>query len=222
MKGSLVHLKIITAFGCALFFAGSVSAQPQWLNQFAFNVGGGLNEPYLATKTNLAPGWNAQGGIGYNFTSHLTIMAEIEYDHFRINDKALATLGTPQGYPGGSLKNESITIDPVWHFRKPKSSWDVYVIGGGGAFGRTQNLSRPTIATATGTNPFFGFNTPGYPSSVVALDYTVHKAGVDVGFGISMKVAWNFKLYAEAKYNHVFAGSLKNMDYMPISIGVRF
>jgi opacity protein-like surface antigen len=214
---------IITASCCAFFLAGSLSAQPQWqwLNQFAFNVGGGLNEPFLATKTNLSLGWNVQGGVGYNFTRHFTVMAEIEYDEFHITAKALNMLGTPQGYPGGHLKNESIAIDPVWHFH-PKGSWDVYAIGGGGAFSRTQSLIRPTVATATGTDPFFGFNTPGYPSSQTALDYTVHKPGLDVGFGMSVKVAWNFKLYAEAKYNRVFAGSLGHMDYMPISIGVRW
>ncbi len=216
-------MKILITGCCALFFAGALAAQPQWqwLDLVAFNVGGGYNFPLSTTKTNLAPGWNAQGGVGYNFTRHFTIMAEIEYDKFRINDKALATLGTPQGYPSGTLKNESIVINPVWHFH-PKGSWDVYAIGGGGAFSRTQSLTRPTVATATGTNPFFGFNTPGYPSSQVALDYTVHKPGVDVGFGISVKVKWNFKLYAEGKYNHIFAGSLGNMDYTPISLGVRW
>lgn len=212
---------LISASCCALFFAGALGAQPQWLEQFAFNVGGGYNVPFLTTKTNLAPGWNAQGGVGYNFTRHLAIMAEIEYDEFRINDKALNSLGTPQGYPSGKLKNESVTIDPVWHFH-PKGSWDVYAIGGGGAFSRTQTLVRPTVATATGTNAFFGFNTPGYPSSQTALDYTVHKPGLDVGFGASIKVKWNLKLYAEAKYNRVFAGSLGHMDYLPVSLGVRF
>ncbi len=214
---------IITASCCAFLFAGALSAQPrwQWLDQFAFNVGGGVEPPFLTTKTNLALGWNAQGGVGYNFTKRLAIMAEIEYDEFRINDHALNTLGTPQGYPSGRLKNESVTIDPVWHFH-PKGVWDVYAIGGGGAFSRTQSLTRPTIATATGTNPFFGFNTPGYPSSQTALDYTVHKPGLEVGLGASIKVYWNFKLYAEAKYVRVFAGSLGHMDYLPVSIGVRW
>jgi opacity protein-like surface antigen len=212
---------IITASCCALFFAGALSAQPQWLNQFAFNVGGGVEEPFLNTRTNLSLGWNAQGGVGYNFTPHLAIMAEIEYDQFRITDKALNLLGTPQAYPGGHLKSESITIDPVWHFH-PKGGWDVYAIGGGGAFSRTRTLTRPTVATATGTDPFFGFNTPGYPASETLLTYTVHKPGVDVGFGISMTLKWNVKLYLEAKYNHVFTGSLKNMDYLPVSLGFRF
>lgn len=216
-------MKTIIIASCALFFAGALDAQSrwQWLNQFAFNVGGGIQEPFLTTKTNLKLDWNAQGGVGYNFTPHLTIMAEIEYDEFHLTQSALNSLGTPQGYPNGHLKNESITIDPVWHFH-PKGSWDVYAIGGGGAFSRTQSLGRPTIATATGTNPFFGFNSPGYPASNVALDYTIHKPGVDVGFGASIKMTWNLKLYAEAKYIRVFEGSLGHMDYMPISIGVRW
>jgi hypothetical protein len=215
---------IIPASCCALFFAGALSAQSKWqdvLDQFAFNVGGGVQEPFLTTKTNLPLGWNAQGGVGYNFTKHFTLMAEIEYDQFRITTKALNTLGTPQGYPGGHLKNESITVDPMWHFH-PKGSWDFYAIGGGGAFSRTQSLTRPTVATATGLNPFFGFNSPGYPSSEMALDYTIHKPGLDFGLGISTKVKWNIKLYAEAKYIHVFEGSLGHMDYMPISLGIRW
>jgi opacity protein-like surface antigen len=211
---------IITASCCAFFFAGAVGAQPQWLNQFAFNVGGGISEPFSITRTNLSPAWNAQGGFGYNFTPHLAVMAEIEYDIFRINDKALQTLGTPEGYPGGHLRSESVTIDPVWHFH-PKGSWDVYAIGGGGAFVRDQYLAKPTVATATGSNPFFGFNSPGYPSSQIGLDYEIHKPGLDAGFGVSIKVAYNIKLYLEARYDHIFAGPLR-MDYAPISVGLRF
>ncbi len=212
---------IFIASCCALFFSGALAAQPQWLNQLAFNVGGGYNVPFGATKTNLAPGWNAQGGVGYNFTKHFTLMAEIEYDHFRIPETALAKLGTPQAYPGGYLKMESITVDPQWHFH-PRGTWDYYVIGGGGAFARAQNLTRPTVATATGTDPFFGFNTPGYPSSQAPLHYEVHKPGLDIGVGAQITIKWNVKIYAEVKYNIVFAGSLGNMNYMPASIGLRW
>jgi opacity protein-like surface antigen len=215
---------IINASCCAFFFAGALSAQPpQWLEQIAANVGGGISEPFLTTRTNLSLAYNAQGGVGYNFTRHFALMAEIEYDKFRISDKALNTLGTPQGFPSGHLRTESITIDPLWHlFPKPQRGWDIYVTGGGGAYLRDQTLGRPTVATATGTNPFFGFNNPGYPASNTLLNYEIHKPGLDAGFGISVQVAWNVKLYAEARYNHIFAGSLGHMDYVPISVGVRW
>lgn len=217
-------MKIFTSVSCcAFFFAGAVSAQGlrAILDQFSFNVGGGIDEMVSNSHKNLAGGWNAQAGVGYNFTPHLGLMFETEYDRLRITDGALTTLGTPQGFPGGKVREEAVTLNPVWHFH-PKGSWDVYVMGGGGAYQRLQQLSKPIIATATGTNPFFGFNTPGYPASEINLGYTVNKPGVDVAAGISVKVKWNFKLYAEARYNHVFMGSLGHMDYAPISVGVRW
>ena len=221
VKGSLRHLKIFISASCwVFFFAGVIHAQGI-LDRFAFNVGGGITETVLSTHKELVGNWNAQAGVGYNFTPHLGLMLDIEYDKLRITSGALNTLGTPQGYPGGSVRNEAITLDPVWHFR-PKGSFDVYVIGGGGTYQRQQVLTRPTVATATGSNPFFGFNTPGYPASETNLSYTVYKPGVDIGVGVSIKVKWNFKLYAEGKYNHVFMGSLGHMDYVPICVGVRW
>ena len=213
----------ITASCCAFLFAGALSAQPQWLNQFAFNVGGGISLPESTSKPNLSPAWNAQGGFGYNFTPHLAIMAEIEYDQFRLSSKALDSLGTPQGYPGGHLRTESITIDPVWHlFPKPQRYWDFYVTGGGGAYARGQSLSRPTVATATGQNPYFGYNNPGYPASDFNLNYVIHKPGLDAGVGYTFTIAYNVKLYFEVRYNHIFAGSLGHVDYVPVAIGARW
>jgi opacity protein-like surface antigen len=218
-------LKIfISASCCAFFFAGALGAQTLTqtiLDRINFNLGGGIDENLLTTKQNLAGKWNAQGGVGYNFTPHLGVMLEIEYDRERITDTALNRLGTPQGFPSGSVKLQGVTVDPVWHFF-PKKTWDVYVTGGGGAFQRTQHLATPIAATATGTDPFFGFNAPGYPASNTNLSYTVTKPGLDVAAGISYKVKWNFKLYAEARYNHTFMGSLGHMDWAPISIGVRW
>lgn len=210
----------ISASCCAIFFAGAIGAQTI-LDKFAFNVGGGIDETVLTTHTNLAGGWNAQGGVGYNFTPHLAAMVEIEYDRMRITQTALNSLGTPQAYPGGNVRDEAVTFNPVWHLH-PKGYWDAYVMGGGGAFQRVQTLSKPAVATATGSDAFFGFNTPGFPASETNLSYTVTKPGLDVGFGLSYKVKWNFKLYAEARYNHVFMGSLGHMDYAPISVGVRW
>ncbi len=225
VKGSLRHLKIfISASCCAFLFAGTVSAQSRMsaiVDRLAFNVGGGIDQTVLGTQKNLAGRWNAQAGLGYKFTPHFSLMVEAEYDRYRITDTALNTLGTPQGFPGGKFRTEAVTLDPVWHFH-PKGSWDAYVMGGGGAFQRLQQLSTPTVATATGSNPFFGFNTPGYPASDVKLAYTVNKPGVDVAAGLSVNVKWHLKLYAEVRYNHVFMGSLGHMDYIPISIGVRW
>jgi hypothetical protein len=214
----LLHLKLITAL-CVYFFTTSLSAQV--LDRLSFNVGGGLSEPVLNTAKNVNYGTNLQGGVGYNFSPRLGVMVETEYDSFTITKSALSTLGVPNGFPGGHVHTRSFTLQPIWHLH-PKGTWDVYATGGGGFYERSQQLTASTVANATGYNPFFGFNTPGSPASEIALSYTVVKPGVDIGAGISLKVKWRFKLYAEVKYNHVFMGSLGHMDYLPVSMGVRW
>jgi opacity protein-like surface antigen len=218
-------LKILTTASCCAFlFAGALRAQSLTeaiLDRVNFNVGGGIDQNFLTTKTNLAGGINVQGGVGYNVNSHLGVMLHIEYDRQRITGTALDLLGTPQGFPSGKVKFQAITFDPVWHFF-PKKTWDAYVTGGGGAVQRTQHLATPIAATATGLDPFFGFNNPGYPSSTTNLGYTVTKPVLDVAAGVSYKVKWNFKAYAEVRYNHAFMGSLGHMDWAPVSVGVRW
>lgn len=211
-------MKIITSL-CVYFFTTSLSAQA--LDRLSFNVGGGLAEPLLNTAKNVNYGTNIQGGVGYNFSPRLGAMIETEYDSFTITKSALSNLGLPNGFPGGHVYTRSFTLQPIWHFH-PKGTWDVYATGGGGFYERSQQLTASTVANATGYNPFFGFNTPGYPASGIALSYTVVKPGVDIGAGISVKIKWRLKLYAEAKYNHVFMGALSHMDYLPVSVGVRW
>ena len=211
-------MKIITSW-CVYFFTTSLSAQA--LDRLSFNVGGGLTEPVLNTAKNVNEGTNVQGGVGYNFSPRLGAMIETEYDSFAITKSALSTLGVPNGFPGGRVQTRSFTLRPMWHLH-PTGTWDVYVTGGGGLYERSQQLTASTVANATGYNPFFGFNTPGYPASGIALSYTVIKPGVDAGAGVSLKIKWHLKLYAEVKYNHLFMGSLGHMDYAPISVGVRW
>lgn len=217
-------MRIFLRTSCfAFFFATALSAQgfQTLLDKITFDVGGGLTETASTTKTNLDHGRNIIFGAGYNVTSHLAILMQGDYEALRLTQNALNSIGTPQGYPGGRVRMVSVSLEPQWHFH-PKGSWDFYVIGGFGDYQRRDQLTRPTIATATGTNPYFGFNTPGYPSSEVGLNYTINKPGVNIGAGASIKMQWNFKLFLEVKYHHVMMGSLGHMDILPISAGVRW
>jgi hypothetical protein len=214
-------LKIfISASCCAFIFAGALGAQ-NLLDRFTFNAGGGINETEFNTNKNVTGGWNAQAGAGYKFTPHLWVSIDAQFDRLRITQAALNSLATAPGFPSGRVRDKAVMLDPSWHFR-PKARWDYYVFGGGGAFQRLQQLASPTLAVATGTNPFFGFNSPGYPLSDIKLAYTVTKPGVDVGVGTSFNARWNVKVYLEAKYEHVFMGSLGHMDYVPVSVGFRW
>ena len=190
-------------------------------DKFTFNGGGGINETEFNTKKNVTGGWNGEAGAGYKFTPHLWASIDVQFDRLRITQSALNSLAFPTGYPSGRVRDKAVMFDPSWHFR-PKKRWDYYIFGGGGAFQRLQQLDAPTIATVTGTNAFFGFNSPGYATSQVKLSYTVNKPGLDVGVGTSFNARWNVKVYVEAKYEHIFMGSLGHMDYIPLSVGFRW
>ncbi len=202
-------------------FLLATALHAQFLDKLTANIGGGLIETVLTTGKNLNYGRNIQGGVGYNFSPRLGLMFEIGSDSFTITRSALNTLGVPNGFPDGRVHLRSYTLEPVWHFH-PRGAWDIYVIGGGGLYNRQQKLTAPSVATATASNAFFGFNTPGYPASETPLSYIVNKPGVDIGAGVSVRIKWRLKLYAEAKYNHAFMGSLGHMDDVPISVGLRW
>ncbi len=212
---------IITASYCALFLAGALSAQPQWINRIAYNGGVGVDETFSTTGSNLRLGRTIQAGVGYKFFPHLDLMLEGEYDAFALTTKALDSLGYPAGYPAGHVHGFAIDVNPTWHFR-PEKTFDYYVFGGGGSYHWNLQLTRPTTATATGTNAFFGFNTPGYAASESALSQSYYKPGLDAGAGVSFKTRYHAKLYVEAKYDFVFLSNGQHMSFLPGTIGIRW
>jgi opacity protein-like surface antigen len=214
-------VKIIRAASCCIFLLAPALHAQQLLDRFTFDLGGGFGQTVLTTGQNLNSGWTVRGGAGYNFTPRLGALIEFGDDGFRVSNSALQSLGTPTGLPGGDVRVRSITIDPIWHLR-PNRRWDFYLTGGAGIYRRRQQFTKPSVATATGYNPFFGFNTPGYPMSQEVLSSSTTKPGVNIGAGVSMNLKWRLKFFAEARYTHIFLGSRQNTDYVPITVGVRW
>jgi len=141
---------------------------------------------------------------------------EFHYNDFGINSPTLANIGVPDG----SAKLWSLTLNPVVHLNPHRGPVDVYLIGGGGLYHRTQEFTQPTTATVTGFDPFFGFFPVDVPASQVLASYSV-KPGVNGGMGISFGTKWNAKFYAEARYHRMFIGDF-HTDYVPVTFGVRF
>jgi len=107
----------------------------------------------------------------------------------------------------------SATIDPIVHLH-PKGHWDAYIVGGGGLYHEYENLTAPTLIPG-----FFGF----YPGQVILSSYSVNKPGANIGAGVAFGTKWHAKLYAEARWNHVFgAYGGPRMDYIPVTFGVRW
>jgi hypothetical protein len=202
------------ATGLGVLAMGAASAQE--VSHFAFSVGAGFTTPVGNTGRQLDEGWNVGGGFGMNFSPYVGALIDLNYNSFGINSTTLGNIGVP----GGGLHVFSATLDPIIHLN-PKGHVDVYVTGGGGLFHRYQDFTAPSVGTATGFDPFFGFYPVAVPTTLILSSYSVNKPGIDVGAGIAFGSKWHGKFFAEAKYDRIFMGQY-HTDYIPVTFGFRW
>ena len=189
----------------------------QKAQKFSFELGAGFTQPVGNTGRNLDTGWNVRGGFGYNFSQYVGALVQVDYNRFDINGATLDRVG----FPGGNVHVFSATLDPIVHLT-PRGRFDIYLIGGGGFYRRTQEFTEPTIGTFTGFDPFFGFYTAAVPATAVVSSYTVNKPGVNGGAGIAFGTKWHGKFFAEARYHRIFMNNYLHTDYVPVSFGYRW
>jgi len=194
-----------------------VPLQAQEYHRLIVDFGGGFTQPVGRTGNILDQGWNVQGGAGVNFSQYVGALVQLDFNSLGISSGTLSNLG----YPGGNIHVFSATLDPIVHLT-PHGHFDVYLIGGGGVYRRTQEFTQPGTAVGTGYDPFFGFYQYGIPTTEVLASYTVVKPGVNGGAGIAFGSKWGGKFYAEARYHHIFMGNNQHTDYVPVSFGFRW
>jgi hypothetical protein len=196
---------LVSCFG--ILVTGALYAQE--VSPFSFAIGAGLTEPIGTAGRYLDTGWNFQAGAGYNFNSHLGAMLDFNYNSMGINSTTLANLGAP----GGNTHILSFTVDPILHLNH-KGPVDVYLIGGGGLYHRYDDLTAPTGGFLG--SPF------GFYGNTVLASYSVNRPGFDAGAGVSFGTRWHAKFYAEARYNRMLNSSTPDLDYIPVTFGVRW
>ena len=208
------HLSLAASF--AFFCMGSVSAQE--VSRFTFDLGGGFTQPVGNTGRFLNEGWNVQAGAGYNFSPYVGAMIQLDYNDLGINSATLNNFG----FPGGGVHVFSATLDPIVHLN-PKGHIDFYLIGGGGLYHREQDFTAPSVSTFTAFDPFFGgFYPVAVPTTSILSSYSVNKPGVNAGAGFAVGTKWHGKIFAEARYVHIFMGNGTHTDYVPVTFGFRF
>jgi opacity protein-like surface antigen len=204
--------KLVLASFCGLLLVGTLSAQE--VPRFSYELGAGFTSPVGNTGNYLDEAWNLQGGVGYNFTSHIGVMGQLDYNSFGINSVPLNNIG----YPGGDIHVFSATIDPIYHLN-PTGRVDPYLIGGGGLYHWDEQLSAPAAGTVI--SPFSGGSFPLIePSS--GQQYSVNKPGFNAGAGVAFALHGRGKIFAEARYVHVFLNSGERADYVPVTFGYRW
>ncbi len=115
------------------------------------------------------------------------------------------------GFYSGSVHVFTATVDPVVHLN-PKGHVDVYAIGGAGLFRQSEDFGRSALTAGNVSNPLF--------SSAMG-NYSVIKPGYDVGAGVAFGTRFHGKVFAEARYNHMF-NTNSHTDFIPVTFGFRW
>jgi hypothetical protein len=179
--------------------------------RFTFDIGAGFTQPVGTTGSYLNDGWNIQGGVGYNFSSYLGAMLQVDYNSLGVNSTTLGNLG----FAGGNVDVFSATIDPIVHLH-PHGHIDPYIVGGGGLYHQYQSFGTFVAPGTPNPYPFFA----GSPTAIGS--YSVNRPGANIGAGIEFGTQWHGKIFAEARWDHIFLTNGAHTDYIPVSFGFRW
>jgi hypothetical protein len=173
--------------------------------------GVGFSTPVNPVATRLDAGWNIAGGIGVSH-GYGGIMLDAMFTDFGVNHSTLLQAGARSG----KQKYWAVTLDPIFHVNK-RGPVDFYITGGGGIYGQITNYRAASDFVV-------GRNAGRYD---LTISNTIYKPGVNAGAGFSFSLPElsNVKIFAEARYHHVFTNYLFNrgsgVSFIPVTVGVR-
>lgn len=210
---------LTTAFSALAGLLITLPAAAQGNNHFTFNAGAGFTEPVGKTDGRAVTGYNINVGGGVNFIPQLGVIAEFGFNDLGLSSRVLQAAGVPDG----SGRIYSVTLNPIVHFN-PHGRFDAYLIGGGGYYRRTVEFTRPTVATVTAFDPFYGIFFPlVVPANTVLGSFTQNKGGLNIGGGVAFRVSGdsNLKVFAEARYHYLFTTPVRT-SILPVTFGFRW
>jgi len=218
-------------------------------NKLTVALGGGFAVPTGNSRNVFTAGYGLKGGVGYNFSKKLGVMAEVGYDHFGLQGSVITVqqnyynslniidpnTGTLADFSGLDANAHvwSITLDPIYTFYQGESL-GAYVIGGGGYYHKAVNFTLPQSSYYC--DPYYGC----YPI-VQNANFDTHPAnggGINGGAGLTFKTSrfGSVKLYTEVRYVWTNAkltpeqanpSPISTLDsgsnsYIPVTFGIRW
>lgn len=210
--------RTLSTYGFATLFV-AMPLMAQNTNRFTFNAGAGFTEPVRHSDGRLDLGFNAGAGAGFNFAPAFGIQADFNYSQLGLSSRALNAAGVP----GGETRIYSVTLNPIVHLN-PRGRFDTYLLGGGGYYRRTIELTQPTVAVVTAFDPFLGVFFPAaVPTNVVLGSFTQNKGGLNAGGGIAVRLRGdsNARFFAETRYHYLFTTPVRT-TILPVTFGFRW
>lgn len=200
------------------------------VHRLTIEAGGGAAAP-AGDKADITWGWGMTVGAGVNINQKLA--AYIEYQF--LDPKIPGAVIAESGAQGGRYHIWSFTVDPEYDFF-PKSSNDVYAVGGGGFYRKMMNFSNPTQSCGF----FYYYYTCGVTNQTVG-HISSNQGGWNIGGGYQHRFGGMYglsrtRVFAEVRYLDVLSPALRSKSanglapvsisadttLLPIMLGVRW
>jgi hypothetical protein len=208
----------VLAVSILIFVALSAAAQGQDVRRLNVNAGGGYTRSVGESDGRLSSGWNVTVGAGYNFNEPFGIVGEYSYNGLGVSGGALREIAQSEG----NANVITLTANPTFRFGT-RSTVGGYIIGGGGAYRRSVEFSRPTFATIIIIDPWWGHTgVTVIPAGTVLGSTSTWGAGWNAGGGVTFRIGGSdTKFYAEFRYHRAYTKN-SNTELMPITFGLRW
>src|SRR5271165_881091 len=203
---------------------------PSRWSHLALEAGAGFTAPV----GNTAHGWetygyNVKAGAGWNFTKHLGLLVEYQFNRDKIPGSTLTQLALASESPvpfGGNVNTWSFTLDPIFYLPVTKKT-GAYLTGGGGFYRKVTNFTAPVLSVYCYYYCYAGY----YPTTIAHS--SSNQGGLNIRAGFYWKAMGedsNAKLFAEAGYLWVDSPVASNSDpygsgtssLIPVTFGIRF
>ena len=198
-----------------------VATSAQDVGHWNFNIGGGVGFPQSSTGDFANAGGHFVVGAGPNFGPLLGISGEFMWHDLPIKREVINLIGVPDA----SARQYSVTVNGI--LRLPlKGRLGAYVIGGGGWYRRSGELTAPTFVAGTvcpGFWVWWGSCVNGlFPADAVLASSTSDAFGGNIGGGLTYQIGGgNIKFYTEVRYHHA-AHDKVDTDLLPLTFGFRW
>jgi hypothetical protein len=181
----------------------------------SFNFGAGPTIPVGGFNDAFDTGWNGIFGATFNISPTVGVLAEYSYQWMSGPERTITVFPTPTPQAGTSQLLESNhhmhtgTFDLVYKAPTGDRKFGGYVLGGGGFYHRTVEITSPSVGYTTFCDPYWYVC---YPALVEVDRIIGDRSSTDFGmnFGGGLTFGSNAKFYVETRCATTTSGARRS------------
>jgi len=192
------------------------------------NLGMSISAPLHPAGRFVNLGLGINVGAGYNFTRRHAAIGEFMWNGLLSDNGAFAPIRMALKNPDISGSGNLFAFTGNYRYELRGRALGAYLIGGGGWYFRTADLSQKVTTgsgiTCTPVWVWWGFSCQ---SGTVTADQTIatstsHSAGANGGFGFTARVGEApYRMYVESRYHYVPSRGI-HTQLVTVTVGIRY